>query len=138
MALPRSTVARRYYRAGKQRFEDAQFLLENARTTGAVYLAGYSVECMLKALILESVPVASQKELMDQFRGVRGHNIAWLRDRCRTLVRISVPEPVIRHLARLAPWSTDLRYQGGTIERKIADDFMKSALTVINWVDGKF
>jgi len=42
----------------KQRFDDALLLLEMGRTTAAVYLAGYSVECMLKALILSAVPQA--------------------------------------------------------------------------------
>jgi hypothetical protein len=45
MALPKPVEARRYYRAAVQRFDDAQLLLEQSRTTGAVYLAGYTVEC---------------------------------------------------------------------------------------------
>ena len=48
MALPSASEARPYYRAAKQRFEDARFLLEADRTTGAIYLAGYCVECMLR------------------------------------------------------------------------------------------
>ena len=52
MALPNAVEARPFYRSAKQRFEDAQFLLEADRTTGAIYLAGYSEECILNALIL--------------------------------------------------------------------------------------
>ena len=44
MGLPAVQEARPFYRAGKQRFEDARLLLEKAeRTTGAIYLAGYGV-----------------------------------------------------------------------------------------------
>ncbi len=61
MALPRAAEARRYYRAAKQRYEDAQMLLEAGRTTGAVYLAGYAVECILKALLLANVTPPYEK-----------------------------------------------------------------------------
>jgi hypothetical protein len=47
-------MARRFDRAAIQRFDDAQFLLSGSRTNAAVYLAGYSVECMMKALILST------------------------------------------------------------------------------------
>jgi hypothetical protein len=38
--MPSSAQARRFYRAAKQRFDDALLLLEMERTTAAVYLAG--------------------------------------------------------------------------------------------------
>ena len=50
MGLPKPIEARLYYRAAKQRFDDAQLLLGAGRTTAAIYLAGYTVECFLKAL----------------------------------------------------------------------------------------
>jgi HEPN domain-containing protein len=40
VALPSSEPARRFYRAAKQRFDDALLLLEMGRTTAVVYLAG--------------------------------------------------------------------------------------------------
>ena len=52
MPIPTSSNARLFYRAAKERFEDAELLLSLNRTTGAVYLAGYSVECIIKSLIL--------------------------------------------------------------------------------------
>ena len=52
MAIPASIEARLYYRCAFQRHEDAQILLRADHTTGAVYLAGYGVECILKALVL--------------------------------------------------------------------------------------
>jgi len=57
MAVPSSIEARLFYRAS-QRFDEAQVLLEAVRTTGAVYLAGYGIECILKALILSVFPQA--------------------------------------------------------------------------------
>jgi hypothetical protein len=51
---------RRFYRVLTQRFNDVLLLLEMDRKTAAVYLAGYSIECMLKALILPAVPQAQE------------------------------------------------------------------------------
>ena len=50
MAIPRSKESRLFYRCARQRFGEAEILLEAGHPTGAVYLAGYSIECMLKAL----------------------------------------------------------------------------------------
>ena len=59
MAVPASSEARLYYRCAFQRQEDAQILLRADRTTGAVYLAGYGRECILKALVLSALtPIA--------------------------------------------------------------------------------
>lgn len=79
MAMPASPNARLFYRAAKQRFEDAEFLLSIDRTTAAVYLAGYSVECILKALIVATVPRAQEGEILATFRGGRAHDYDWLR-----------------------------------------------------------
>src|SRR5579859_6130261 len=78
MGLPKPPEARLYYRAAKQRFDDAQWLLEGERTTGAIYLAGYTVECFLKALLLASVASHRRKMLLEEFRGSRAHNLEWL------------------------------------------------------------
>ncbi len=48
MAIPSSRNALLFYRAAFQRFDDARFLLDAERRTVAVYLAGYSVECISK------------------------------------------------------------------------------------------
>jgi hypothetical protein len=37
--------------ASRHRWKDAEFLLQSARWNGAVYLAGYAIECSLKSLI---------------------------------------------------------------------------------------
>jgi len=71
MAKPRNPEVRRFYQAVSQRFDDAVILLDNDRTTGAIYLAGYAVECMLKALLLLGRPYLATRPLMKLFRGNR-------------------------------------------------------------------
>ena len=74
MGLPQPSAARLFHRAGKQRFDEAQLLLEAGRTTGAVYLAGYTVECFLKALILAGVAKELRQELLGELRGARARH----------------------------------------------------------------
>src|SRR5262249_37936875 len=74
MGLLRAAEAGVYYRAAWHRFDDANLLLEAGRTTGAVYLAGYTVECMLKALVLASAAPRLRAALRKEFHGQRAHN----------------------------------------------------------------
>jgi HEPN domain-containing protein len=77
VSIPADPDARRYYRAGLQRLEDARFILaKGRRTTAAVYLAGYCVEFLLKALILSQTPGAGRGALSAR---LRTHSIEGLR-----------------------------------------------------------
>lgn len=42
-----------------------------------------------------------------------------------------------RHLARLASWSTDLRYATTILKRREADQFLESVIEVATWCDGR-
>jgi len=134
IAQPRSREAARYYRVAKQRFEDATFLLGVNRTTAAVYLAGYSVECMLKALVLSAAPSSQESEVLRSFRGTRAHNYDWLRDEYRNR-RGQLPRHVARHLTHVNTWSTDMRYEPGTMKPAAAKSFLDSATEIIRWAD---
>ena len=137
MSVPKSSEARLYYRAAKQRHEDAQLLLAAERTTGAVYLAGYTVECFLKALVLASVAPGARRGLLAEFHGSRAHSLEWLCVTYRRHVGIAMPMAVNRHVSRLTAWSTDLRYSTGFIKQREAKDFMDSVLVVAGWADGR-
>lgn len=137
MAIPSSPHARLFYRAAKQRYDDAVLLLQLQRTTGAVYLAGYSVECMLKALILESVPDRQEPLILAQFRGQQAHNPGWLLGLYRKTVSAGVPVGVITHLIRVNSWSTDMRYQPSVMDEGDAQGFMRSVEQITLWVEGR-
>lgn len=137
MGLPRPAEARIYYRAGKQRFDDAQLLLREERTTGAVYLAGYTVECLLKALLLASVATSLRLRLLGDFRGSRAHSIEWLGALYRRHVGTTVPRDITRHLARVASWTTDLRYTTGSVKMAEANEFMDSVVAFATWADAR-
>lgn len=137
MALPRSSEARLFYQAATQRFEDARFLLAGRRTTAAVYLAGYAVECVLKALILSSAPDKDHASIVASFRGAKAHDFGWLRATYLERGGPSFPGNVASSFARLNTWTTDMRYRPGTVKRRNAAAFLNAANDVLQWADGR-
>jgi hypothetical protein len=137
MALPHVLEARPFYQSAKQRFEDAEFLLEAERTTGAIYLAGYSVECMLKALILSTVPPGSRAQMLASFRGTKAHDYDWLKARYFENGGPPFPSAVSKNFSLVDTWTTDLRYKAGTTKRGDAESFLKAAREIIDWADGR-
>lgn len=136
MAIPNDINARRYYRVAFQRLDDGNALLDISRPRAAIYLTGYAVECILKALLLASTPVGERLEILATFRGAIAHNIEWLRDRLiERLGRLPVNEN--RHLSLVSSWSTDLRYEPGPGDRDDAEAFLASADAILKWANGR-
>jgi HEPN domain-containing protein len=137
MGRPSSAHVRCFYRAAKQRFDDALLLLEMERTTTAIYLAGYSVECMLKALILSAVPQIQEEELLGRLRGARVHDYEQLLHLYAEKGGARMPSSVVPHFARVNSWLTDMRYAPGTIAMHEAKAFLDTAIEIMTWADGR-
>jgi HEPN domain-containing protein len=135
MAIPSSKESRLFYRCAGQRFEEAEILLEAGKHTGAIYLAGYGIECMLKALVLSSVPRSSLAVVKGMFRGNRAHEYEWLKSEYRVRSGTTFPSEITLYFALVEGWSTDLRYEPGTLATKDAESFMKAARAIIDWID---
>src|SRR4051794_8825909 len=110
MPLPKSSEARLYYRCAAQRYQDSQLLIKGNRTTGAVYFAGYAIECMLKSLLLEATSRAKRMETMANFRGGKGHDLEYLRRSYYLAGGARFPVEVNLAFTNVESWSTDLRY----------------------------
>ena len=137
MPIPRSRNARLFYRAAQERFEDAELLLSLNRTTGAVYLAGYSVECMIKSLILSAVPPSRQEAILANFRGRLAHDYDWL---MRLYLQNSgrpMPRRVASYFDQVTDWSTDMRYSPARMQIDEAKQFLDFASKIIKWADGR-
>jgi len=138
MGLPTAQEGRPFYRAGKQRFEDARLLLDKAeRTTGAIYLAGYGVECLLKALVLSVIPATDRKEMVASFRGARAHNYDWLKARYFDNGGAQFPSEISKAFALVNTWDTEWRYRSGTAPPRDAEAFLRAAEQIIIWADGR-
>jgi hypothetical protein len=137
MALPQAEEARTYYRVAKQRFDDGVFLLEADRTTAGVYLAGYGVECMLKALVLAHLAPKKRKEMLRSFRGPRAHDFDWLKKQLMRIRSISIPSAISGKLSLVNTWNTELRYKAGTIPNDEAERFISAVESIMQWTDGR-
>ena len=136
MAMPADIDARRYYRVAYQRFDDGTALLEINRPRACVYLTGYAVECILKALLLVSTPAGGRPEIRATFRGATAHNIEWLRGRLvQRIGRLPVGEN--RQISLVSSWSTDLRYEPGPGDVDDAKAFLAAAESILAWADGR-
>lgn len=121
-----------------QRFEDAEVLYAHNRTTGVIDLAGYSVECIFKALLLNTTPKARRAEVLLNFRGQRGHDFEWLRAEYLSAASSSMPVDIVEPFARVnREWGTDRRYESGLMEKREAKAFLEAAQRIIDWADGR-
>lgn len=137
MAVPRSSDARLYYRCAFQRLEEAELLRHHKYHTAAVYLAGYGVECLLKALILSSIPARAQPGVLRTFRGGQAHDFEWLRTRYATNGGAVFPSETNRQFSLVNIWTTNLRYMPRMLNAGEAEDFMNAAAGIIRWADGR-
>lgn len=137
MTVPASREARRFYRCAEQRFSEGQVLLRAGYTTGAVYLAGYGVECMLKALILASTPLNETNDVLRTFRGAKAHDYGSLKERYRTRTGFSISREINEAFTLIQWWSTELRYSPTAVKDQDAMTFMEAAGTVMAWANGR-
>ena len=136
MAVPKSKLARTFYRCADMRRVEARILFEADQPTGAVYLAGYVVEFMLKALNLESTPASQQVRLLNDLKTL-GHNLPRLLERYRENGGGLPPRDVARALALVSSWTSDIRYDPTEINRGNAERFLKAVDVVRLWADGR-
>ncbi|MGD9633144.1 MAG: HEPN domain-containing protein [Pirellulales bacterium] len=137
MGLPQDRDAKIFWRSALQRHDDAETLLAAGRNTGAVYLAGYSVECALKALLIESTPRNDRTTMVASFRGSKAHDFEWLREQYRKVKGPPIPADVHEQFVLVSTWSTDFRYRPGIIKPDDAEDFLKAAKAIVAWADGR-
>ncbi len=149
-------------KSGPRRLQDAEELMQfpthNAQRSdaptrhlrGAMYLAGYGVECLLKAYIIEqegcrTLTEAQNKinerrkregaELLRDIAGsAAGHSIDYL---LRLTDLSDKYEFDIRLWGRLAQWKSFWRYDPNPATRQEAEVFLTDILAAINWLKPK-
>lgn len=137
MAIPHDPDARFYYYASKERLDDAEFLVTGARNTAAIYLAGYAVECILKAAILVQTRVGQRKKVLSSFRGNKAHDYEWLKTIYLTAGGPPLPKEISKAFVKIGNWTTALRYQPRTTKIKAANLFLQSTKEILDWAFGR-
>jgi hypothetical protein len=136
MAVPKSRNARLYYRCAYKRRVEASILIKAAQPTGAVYLAGYVVEFMLKALNLEITPPNQQESLLEVLRRI-GHDLTRLLELYQGKGGGRPPPSVVRAFALVSHWSSEMRYDPKEVKLPEAERFLRAVDEVYQWADGR-
>jgi len=130
-------TSREFLRVAAQRLTTAEFLRESGNyNLDAKYLAGYGVECALKALILYLAPATKQTEILKKITsGKKMHDYEVLGSEVKSLGR-PIPLTLVKKLRRYK-WTTDLRYETGTLPAGETRGFLKTAKAIYDWVKGQ-
>lgn len=133
MAKRMAPEVKRYFKAARLHFGDAKVLVKASRANGCIYLAGYAVECALKALLLSCVPPAGQRALSGSFRGRDWHSYDHLKEELRRK-GVSAPDDINRQLTTVNTWSVEMRY--APVKRRKADAvaILGATKEIVRWV----
>lgn len=130
-------------RAGEQRWRDARALFDAKCWRGAMYLAGYSVECLLKVALMKKFSYLHLRELQEELHDRRlldQGDTVYIHDLER-LLRLTGARPVIQKNAELWPifilvnrWLPDWRYNPDLSTPDDARDFLEATEQIRNWI----
>lgn len=136
MTLDANPDARSYLLPARQRLDDARALLDAGRTNGCIFLAGFAVECLLKAVILTNSTPRERPELLVRLKEDFGHNVVRLRQEAAR--RGVHPGEAERSAFRtLTGRENDIRYDARVQSLQIARRVFEAATTLSRWAEGK-
>jgi hypothetical protein len=127
------------------RYKEACCLLNNKLWDGAFYLAGYSIELLLKARICKNLRIDNFYEFglpvkKEFYRVFKNHNIReliMLAGMYFDFVRLGIADKdFVNHWSRLLVWSEASRYKMDKTEAE-ATNFIISANTIGLWIKEK-
>lgn len=137
MANSSDMNVKRFHIVAKRHYEDGKFLLLKNRTNGAVYLAGYAVECVFKALILHTTPISERESVAKSFRGSGYHNYENLKVLYREQGGSLLPSEIVKCFATVNTWEVAMRYNPKKLEYEYAKSFIINVRIIINWAEGR-
>jgi hypothetical protein len=145
-----------YLGAGRMRVVDAQELLQpptflpedraalTRHLRGAVYLAGYAVECALKAYIITESETETFSEAISarceagenlDFHGRRGHNLPLLMRASGLMPAVEMDPVLLRAWQYCLNWGPDERYKRLWTGRMDARQRVMAMARVSEWID---
>jgi HEPN domain-containing protein len=114
--------------AANVRLQDAKVLLKSKRYSGAVYLGGYVIECMLKVAICDYLGVS---HLPGQYAV---HNLELLLSASGLQKELKASLILTEQFDVILKWTVSIRYRGAVIQTEEARKFMKAVLEVREWL----
>jgi HEPN domain-containing protein len=134
---------KRFNRAAAAHLDAARSLLsqcpEKASSTrghDVVYLSGYVVECVLKALLLSRTPEKKHSTELKRLKEEFAHNLEKLKNEL-SQKGIEFPREQKEYFKRVRPkWSSEMRYDIRAWNREQAEHVFLAAEAIFDWVNG--
>lgn len=137
MARKRHSGITEQRKASVHRWEDAQVLFRGKRWRGAMYLAGYAVECCLKWKMMQVWQCRTLEQLERRLieRGVTQtpftHNLRMLLTALAAKERMRQNKEVWNKFSVVNEW----RYNPDLSNRSEAEAFLAAGLEVLSWIE---
>jgi HEPN domain-containing protein len=131
-------------RASKRRQEDAYALHTAGRHRGAMYVAGYAVECLLKAKLMQMFNCRTLEGLDDRLRqmgrlgtdtSLYTHQLVLLLRLTGRLDALQHNVPTWRQFLLVNLWLPAWRYEPTNGNATEADRFLEATDAIIGWVE---
>jgi hypothetical protein len=130
------------HKASIHRWEDAQALFQAGRWRGAMYLAGYAVECRLKWKLMQHWQCRTLVQLEEKLleKGIAQspftHNLEALLRLVGGLERMRQnPRLWASFSDNINPWRPAWRYTPDLSNREQAADFLEATKDALWWID---
>ena len=131
-------------KAGKHRMDDARALLNAVRWRGAMYMAGYSVECLLKTKLMRMFNCRHLRELEEELQGkgilaaqatIFTHQLELLLRLTNAIERLRRNEEHWRLFNMVNRWVPAWRYTADLSNPDDAKDFVDAIEKVSHWIE---
>lgn len=131
-------------KASKHRLDDAYALLNAVRWRGAMDMAGYAVECLLKTKLMRIYSCRNLRELEDvlQQRGLLAaqatvftHQLELLFRLTQSLERLQQNRVLWRQFTLVNRWLPAWRYTADLANQQDAEDFLAAVEVIMGWID---
>jgi len=131
-------------KAGRERLKDAQELITAERWQGAMYMAGYAVECLLKSKLMKLYGCRHLRQLEEELtsRGelkwqgsIYTHNLDILLEITKSSDRLKQNAEICRTYNLVNRWMPAWRYSTDEYNSQDAIEFMEAVAKLIHWIN---
>lgn len=131
-------------KASRHRMEDALALLNAARWRGAMYIAGYAIECLLKTKLMQMYNCRHLRELEDELQrqgvlSIHGtvftHQLEALLKLAQGLDRLQQNKSLWRTFNTVNRWVPAWRYTANPASHEDAYDFINAVEGILHWIE---
>ncbi len=131
-------------KASKHRWDDAQALFDAFRWRGAMYMAGYAVECLLKTKLMRKFDCRHLRELEEELqrRGAISAQATVFTHQLEVLLKLTQRMDQLRRdqahwllFNIVNRWVPAWRYTSSLSNRDDAEDFLGAVRSLRHWIE---